>query len=373
MNPHRRVGIVFELERERVSLSSYASTLLRRWHGPPPPATFLLPWLLVGLLSGLLLAAPLAVRAAELDRQLELKIDIEGQQTWKNALQSSKGSTKQHYELVTRLRTDGKLQGANLLDPDFDRRMAIKQEFLKRKGLEQAKRNGAVMNVPHTEEEKRLASAQVQQDMYKCNGDPDCMSSVVERYSAIFAQAAEDSEKPGKPNIGAQLLDQPGRYLFFFGYDGCPNRIHAVQTTHIEGEQAFDKAKKNLVPFSLQRDADSSGNAADQKSLCRRYTIVVDTEDNKIFVENVYLPSPLGVSVSTLNGHSDRQERELPLVEELLDWLTQTLKTAKASGNASATLRLTRPFDGNASVGGLFDGAAKVTLSWSFLPVTTTP
>lgn len=324
--------------------------------------------LAVSVLLGV--GAATGVHAASVERQLEIRIAVDGQQTWRNGLQWSKATTTQRYELVTRLRSDGKLQGANLLDPDMNRRIAIKQEYLRRKGLEEAKRaNGGTPPIPKTDEEKKQASAQVQQEMFNCKGDPDCMSSVVRRYSAIFASAAApDGTAAG---AGGALLDQPGRYLFFFGYEGCPNHIDATQSTHIEGEEAFDRARKSLVPFTLQRDADSAGDAADRKSLCWRYTAVVDTQDQQLFLDNVYLPSPHGTSLRTVHNSPQRSEEDLPPLAEALVWTSQTLRQAAESGAASETLNMGQPLDGNSTVGGRFEGPAKVTLTWSFLPVAS--
>lgn len=316
--------------------------------------------------------AATAVQAAGVERQLEISIAIDGQQTWRNGLQWSKATTTQRYELVTRLRSDGKLQGANLLDPDMNRRIAIKQEYLRRKGLEEAKRaNGGTLPIPKTDEETKQVSAQAQREMFNCNGDPDCMSAVVRRYSAIFASAAApDGVATGAGAAGA-LLDQPGRYLFFFGYEGCPNHIHASQSTHIEGEEAFNRARTSLVPFTLQRDADSAGDAADRKSLCWRYTAVVDTLDQQLFLDNVYLPSPHGASLRTVHNSPQRSEEDLPPLAEALDWTSQTLRQAAESGAASEILNMGQPLDGNSTVGGRFEGPAKVTLTWSFLPTAS--
>lgn len=322
------------------------------------------------LLGAGLALAPAAL-AAELDRQLEIELSVEGQQDWHNGQQWSKGGTTQHYKVSTRLRSDGKLQGANLLDLDFDRRLAIKQEYLRRKGLEEAKRaGGGQVQIPRTDAERAQASQQAQLDMYKCNGDPDCMSAVVQRYSAVFATAPSADGKPAGSEAGAALLDQPGRYLFFFGYDACPSRMEATLATHVEGQIAFDRAGKNLVPFSVARQGQSSGNAADRKFLCRRYTAVVDTQEHRFYLDNVYLPSAHGTTVRTVHGSAQQHEEDLAPMGEALEWASQTLRQADESGSASATLALQSPLDGNATVGGLFSGPGKVTMTWSFLPVS---
>jgi hypothetical protein len=325
-------------------------------------------------LAGAGLALAGAAPAAGLERQLQIELSVEGQQDWHNGQQSSRGSTSQHYKLSTRLRSDGKLQGGNLLDLDFDRRLAIKQEYMRRKGLEEAKRaGGGQVKIPQTDAEREQVSEQAQLDMYKCNGDPDCMSAVVQRYSAVFATAPSADGKPAGSEAGAALLDQPGRYLFFFGYDGCPNRMESMLATQVDGQIAFDRAGKNLVPFSVARRGQSGGDAADQKALCRRYTAVVDTQEHRIYLDNVYLPSARGTIVRTVHGSARQREEDLAPLGEALEWASQTLRQADESGSVSGTLELTAPLDGNATVGGLFSGPGKVTIKWSFLPVPAGP
>lgn len=321
-------------------------------------------------LAGAGLALAGAAAAAQLERQLQIELHVEGQQEWRNGQQSSQGSTSQHYSIRTRLRSDGKLQGGNLLDLDFDRRLAIKQEYMRRKGLEEAKRaGGGEVKIPRNDAERQQLSEQAQLDMYKCNGDPDCMSAVVQRYSAVFASVPSADGKPAGSAAGAQLLDQPGRYLFFFGYDGCPNQMEAALETHVAGQIAFDRAGRNLVPFTLERRGQSSGDAADRKWLCRRYTAVVDAQEHRLYLDNVYLPSAHGVSVRTLHGSPQQREEDLAPLGEALEWASQTLRQADESGSASGELVLRAPLDGNATVGGLFSGPGRVTMKWSFLPV----
>ncbi|WP_029920838.1 hypothetical protein [Nevskia soli] len=318
--------------------------------------------------AGLFLAC--AASAAELEWQLQIELSVEGQQDWHNGQQSSKGSTSQQYSIETRLRSDGKLQGANLLDLNFDQRLAIKQEYMRRKGLEEAKQaGGGQLRIPRTDAERQQVSQQAQLDMYNCRGDPDCMSAVVQRYSAVFATAPSADGEPAGSAAGAALLDRAGRYLFFFGYDGCPNRMKAALETRVEGQIAFDRAGRKLVPFTLERRGQSSGDTADRKSLCRRYTAVVDTQDHRLYLDNVYLPSAHGISLRTLHGSPQQREEDLAPLGEALEWASQILRQADESGSATGELSLKAPLDGNATVGGLFSGSGKVTMKWSFLPI----
>lgn len=324
-------------------------------------------------------ATPANVGAS--DRELNIAVTIDAHQEWHDGLQWSKSTSQQRYEMVTRLRTDGRLMGANLLDLDQDRRIAIKREFMRRRGLENAKRmNGGKLDIPQTPEEKQKASEKVQEEMEKCNGDPDCMTEVVERASAVFAQMEDATDtKNGKAtkDLGAALLDQPGRYLYFFPYKGCPSRVHVTQATRIEGAKAYDKAKKNLVPFVTTRDADYAGDAHDRTYLCSHFTGVVDTQTQDIYIDNVYVPTPKGHTARTMGGSTYSEDGNLPLVTEALGWITANVRKGRDHGDVSANLHIGMPIDADSTVGGVFDGIAKVHMTWTFQPVApasdTTP
>jgi len=57
----------------------------------------------------------------------------------------------------------------------------------------------------------------------------------------------------------------------------------------------------------------------------------------------------------------------------VLPWVTQTLVRNRETGASSATLKLGRPLDGDSTVGGVFDGPAKVAMTWSLVQVPLTP
>ncbi len=324
--------------------------------------------------------APAVTNVGASDRELNIAVTIDAHQEWHYGVQWSKATSQQSYEMVTRLRSDGRLYGANLLDLDQDRRISIKREFMRRHGLEEAKRlNGGKLDIPQTPEEKQKASEKVQEDLEKCNGDPDCMTEVVERASALFAQMEDSTDgKGGKgKDIGAVLLDQPGRYLFFFPFKGCPSRVHVTQNTRIEGAKAYDKAKKNLVPFVTTRQADYTGDNHDRTYLCSNFTGVVDTQNQDIYIDNVYVPTPKGRTSRVMGGSTFTEDGNLPLVTEVLGWITANVRHSKDHGDVTADIHIGMPIDADSTVGGAFDGVAKVHMKWTFQPVApasdTTP
>lgn len=315
---------------------------------------FLAPALaLAGLLAGLGSSGPAA--AAPIDRKLEISVTLDGKQDWRNALQWSKSTTTQRYEFTTGLRSDGKLEGANLLDMEIERRLAIKTEYLRRKGVARLKAEGID---PASPDLQKQISDRMQQDSFKCKGDNVCMSETSGKYAELMAAAMEPDN--------SEIFEGEPRYLFFFGYPGCPNRIHAVNKTHTEGETAYGRNKDHIFPYLLDLNGDSTGSARDQVSMCSYFTVVIDTKDQKMYVENVYLPAAFGRSVRTEFEKTQTQDVDLPIAAPLQGWINQVLRVAPLSGTVDATLPLTLPLDGNSTVLGEFTGTGKATLKWAW-------
>lgn len=297
------------------------------------------------------------------ERQLDVHITVNGKQSWKNALQHTDGSTRQDYVLSTRLRSDGLLYGDNLLDPDTAKRLSIKKQYLARHGLIRLKQqNGG--RLPRTAEE----ISALENKQKDCGIDDRCIGESVERLSAITAlqnNSVEDLEAL----IAAPATGDAARWLYFFGYSGCPNRIAITSETHISGERAYNHARDRLVPWSLDRVANSNGNDEDRSKLCERYTVTVDVRTGDVYVENLYIPSPPGSSRLRRNKTIEEENRELPVAAEMLLWSSEQVRRTRETANFSAHLPANIPFDGDATVLGTFTGNMDVTMSWSFKPV----
>jgi hypothetical protein len=298
-----------------------------------------------------------------LERQLEIKLDVDATQNWRNQQQWSRASTQQHYQLRTRLRSDGRLYHENLLEPDLQQRVRIKSEYYTYQGLLQLRRdNGG--QLPDAAQAAHGFGGQALQQHHDCVDAADCPNAVAERYAAI--SALQNNTLAELEEFIATYDQAGGTYRYFFGYAGCPNRMRLQHRAHFEGEQAYDRDKKKLQPFSLDWTADSNGSADEQARLCQRYVVTLDTGSGAVYLENAFIPSARGAVVSVLSGNSEQRQADLPLPSEVMRWLAEQLDHTPPLLKRSATLHLNRPLDGNATVLGLFDGTAKVDLSWSF-------
>ena len=308
-----------------------------------------------GVFAGLLLGAMTAAVAAPVERTLSISITVDGQQDWRNVLQWSKATTTQRYELSTTLRSDGKLEGANLLNPDLNTRLAIKTEYLRRQGMEKLRQAGIDPKSPNLMSD---LSRRAQQDNFNCKGESVCMSTIGMKYAELMAAAVEPDN--------SEIFSGEPRYLFFFGYPGCTNRVSAAHQYKATGETGYGRNKDKIFPYALSYDGNSKGTAAEQKSLCSSFTVVLDTREQKMFVENVAIPAARGKITRTEFQNTSTTEGELPIPAPLQGWVNETLRHAALSGNTQTSLRLTMPLDGNSTVMGDFTSQAKTTLNWSF-------
>lgn len=293
--------------------------------------------------------------AAPVDRTLNVSIAVDGQQDWKNALQWSKATTTQSYTFSTTLRSDGKLYAANLLEPETDLRMAIKTEYLRQQGAAKLKTMGIDPKSPTLMQD---LSRRAQKANFDCKGEAVCMGNTNNLFAELMAAAVEPDN--------SQLFEGPPRYQFFFGYPGCSNTLRSVVKYDAAGETGYGRNKDKIYPYALKYDGDYAGKPVDQASMCNYFTVVYDSVDKKIFVENTYIPQSRGTVTRTEFGKSTTTEAELPMPAPLQGWVNENLRHAALSGEAKGVLPLTLPLDGNATVLGAFTGEAKATLKWSW-------
>jgi hypothetical protein len=303
----------------------------------------------------LLLAFAGALSAAPLDRTLSVSIALEGTQDWKNALQWSKATTTQSYDFSTTLRSDGKLYGANLLEPDTERRMAIKSEYLRQQGTLKLRAMGIDPKSPTLMQE---LSNKAQKASFDCKGDPVCMGNTGTRFAELMAAAVEPDN--------SHLFEGTPRYRFFFGYPGCSNTIRAVNRYDASGETAYGRNKDKISPYALRYEGDFAGSEQERTALCTFFTVVHDTVEDKLFVENTLIPESRGRITRTEFGRTSNSEGSLPIPAPLQGWVNQTLRHAPTSGQAQDTLALNLPLDGNSTVLGTFTGEARTRLKWSW-------
>lgn len=321
-----------------------------------------------GLACALCALLPGAEAATPIERRLDLTVTIDGEQSWRNVLQWSKGSTRQRYDISVNLHSDGRLYPENLLDPDITKRLAVREEFLTRRGLEDLRRrNGG--KLPTAAQAAQLYSKGSTTENIACKGDDLCTGPLAERFAALAALEANSIE-----DLEAFLDEgdhQPnGRYYYFLGDTRCQARFHGTQQSHVEGMQANDRKKEKLVPFVFDRKADSRGTPDELAALCRRYLITLDTQTGDMYLENAFLPSPQGTTVTKHGDVALTKQGPLPIPVQALDWTSEVVRKTKEAGSAKVSLPFTRPLDGNATVLGDFTGTLKIDMSWSFKPPT---
>lgn len=313
-------------------------------------------------LCALAVAGP-ASAGAPVDRKLTVNITVDGKQDWKNVLQWSKATTTQSYDFSTTVRSDGRLFAPNLLDPDTNTRMAIKTEYLRQQGMARLRAMGVDPKSPNLMQE---LSNKAQKANFDCKGDSVCLSNTGTKFAELMAAAVEADN--------SALFEGEPRYQYFFGFPTCSNTIHAKHQYSATGETAYGRKKDHIYPFSLTYSGDSTGTPLEKESMCTYYTVVVDTLENKMFVENVYIPSAYGkVSRTEFEKTHVEDNKELPVPGPLQGFVNENMRHAAFTGSATTSLPLNLPLDGNATVLGAWTGEAKTTLKWAWTDVAGKP
>lgn len=314
-------------------------------------------------------AGPAAARpAAALERVFEFRLLVDGRQDWKNGQQATVATTRQEYVVRTSLRSDGFLYSDNLLDDDQALRLEIKPQYYARRGLNALKAiNGG--KLPESVEAAEALAERYQKAGVSCFDSYECNNRAVERLAAINALKGNTREELEEFLAAPGIADVP-RYLYFFGYAGCPVSIRIRYDVQVTGIRAFDRDKKKLEPYALSRSADTAGSDDDRKTLCEKYVVTVDTLKGGVDVENLFLPSPPGTSTMSRKGTAlPTESLPLPPPFEVLNWTSEQLRSTPGdSFKQAVTLPLTAPLDGDYTVQGQFSGTAKVSFAWSFKP-----
>ena len=358
-------------------LASLGAVLLAliSWSAIAAPSTTKAPAKAAPAGKAAIAAAPAAAAPAPapvtVERELHIVATVDAAQTWKKndpeypGDQWSKGTTTQRYEITTRLRSDGKLEVRNLLDPDLNARLEAKTIHLARQAKKALEASGQPFVLPKTPEERTAFTQRMNADILTCNGEAICSYEKQMQYAALMAaidypEALEDE-------------DVPGQYLYFLPFKGCPQKSRVTLTMTIEGVR-YNKDADKFVPFKEHRSADTV-DASLGRSMCSHLLAVIDTQDKEkpMFQETILIPRPVGVTEYTESNHTSREEQPQPMPTAVLDWMTESLRHAKPEGTLTATLPLVLPLNANATWLGLWNGEAKVTMQWSFREVPLTP
>jgi len=316
-------------------------------------------------------STPVPVTSLATERTIDFKITVKGDQNWNMGSHQTHGTTDQSYIVSTRVRSDGVLYGDNLLDPDTTTRLAVKHQYFARRGLIRLRAlNGGRLPTTAEEVEALLSKAKVNQD---CGvDDDDCREEAVERVAALEA-LRDNSVADLEALIVAPAYGDTARWLYFFGYKGCPISIHTTNETHAAGERAWNRKKTKYVPWSEDRSANSTGSDEDKVKLCRRYTLTINIRTGDVYLENLFIPSSPGTTIWKMHDKVTTRNDVLPVPIELLNWSSAQLARNRDTVNLTASLVPNVPLDGDYTVLGHFDGKFDVTLSWTFQPVEGAP
>ena len=308
---------------------------------------------------------PLAAQRPQ-ERVFEFKIELNGKQSWKNGLQSTEATTRQRYVVSTRLRSNGFLYSDNLLDTDQAARMEIKPMYYARQGLERIRAaNGG--KLPATVADADALFESYRQKGNRCRDNFECNQQAVEQLAAINAMK-QNSHEDLEAYLDSHGSGPEARYLYFFGYSGCPISMQLQYDVLIKGQRAYDKDRQKLQPYSQVRKADSNGSPDDRKTLCEKYVATVDVKTGTIFVENLFIPAPPGTTQLTINSTTQNLDEKvgLPPPFEVLNWTSARMRQTTEAGSDTATLPLTYALDGDSTVQGTFVGSMDISLRWSF-------
>lgn len=325
--------------------------------------------LLLSPLAQPALAAPVQIPLAAQrpqERVFEFKIEFNGKQSWKNGLQSTEATTRQRYLITTRLRSNGFLYSDNLLDTDQDARLEIKPMYYARQGLERIRAaNGGKLPAAAADADALFES--YRQKGNQCRDNFECNQQAVEQLAAINAMK-QNSREDLEAYLDSHGNGPEARYLYFFGYSGCPISMQMQYDVQVKGQRAYDKGKQKLQPYSLVRKADSAGSEEDRKTLCEKYVVTVDVKTGTVFVENLFIPAPPGTSELTIGTTTQKLDEKigLPPPFEVLNWTSAKMRQTTEAGSETATLPLTYAIDGDSTVLGSFTGSMDISLRWSF-------
>lgn len=316
-------------------------------------------------------AAPAPVQATGpvvQERPFEFRIELTGKQSWKNGAQATEATTRQSYTITTRLRSNGFLYSDNLLDTDQAARMEIKPMYYARQGLERLKAgNGG--KLPATPDDADALFERYRQKGNQCRDSFECNQHAIEQLAAINAMKQNPREDL-EAYLATHGTGPEARYLYFFGYAGCPISLRMRYEVQVKGQRAYDKKKEKLLPYALQRTADSSGSDDDRRTLCEKYVVTVDVKTGAMFVENLFIPAPPGTSLLTIGTTTQTIDEKigLPPPFEVLNWTSARMRQTTESGAEKASLPLNFAIDGDATVQGTFTGTLDIDFRWSFRP-----
>ena len=123
-----------------------------------------------------------------------------------------------------------------------------------------------------------------------------------------------------------------------------------------------------MVPWEVDRYADSQGSPEDVQQLCQRYVASVDVQTGDVYIENLYIPSVQGVTIRSRSGRQKRVDDNLSVPSGVLTWAGERLRKTRETAEYDDSLTASAPFDEDYTILGSFEGEISVKLEWSFKP-----
>lgn len=319
--------------------------------------------------AALVLCGSTSLIAAEKIGRYTVDITVDGQQSWRNGSDWSKSTTRETYHIVTSVKSDGEPDSVNTKDPQFAQKQMAKAARVQAAVQKAQGRSPAA--APPTQEayiaQQKALAEQMQKAQVACKGNQSCLVQAAMQMS----QQSAAIPQPGMPIASAaddaaeNESEDDARFLNYFGYEGCPTQIAIKVEQRSEGAYA-DVA--GMIPWTTTQTADSKGTDHDRMMQCLAATTVYDFKSKTIFTDGFGTPGLRGRyhSKDKLQGETVNDNAEINGSKEALEWVSQLLRQAPASGSKSTVLKPREA--GKGSDGATTDGQIKVSVTWRFEP-----
>ncbi|MCC2658258.1 MAG: hypothetical protein K0Q76_3366 [Panacagrimonas sp.] len=319
----------------------------------------------------LVLSSSTGALAADKIGRYTVEITVDGQGSWKRGSDWTKSTTHETYRIVTSVKSNGEADSVNTKDPQFAQKQMAKAARVQAAVQKAQGRSGAA--APPTQEayvaQQKALAEQMQKAQVACKGNQTCLMQAamqVSQQSAAIPQPAV----PGMPPVDAGAADdadeqQDDRFLNYYGYEGCPTQIAIKIDQRSEGAYA-DVA--GMIPWTTTQTADTKGTDHDRMMQCLSATTVYDIKSQTISTDGFGTPGVRGRyhSKDKLQGETVNDNAEINGSKEALEWVSNLLRHAPASGSKSTVLKPREA--GKGSDGAVTDGQIKVGVTWRFDP-----
>lgn len=309
--------------------------------------------------------------AADKIGRYTVEITVDGHKTWNRGGDWSKSTMRETYRIVTSVKSDGTPGSVNVKDPNYAQKqmaMAARVQAAVQKAQGRTASAPPPTQEAYVAQQKTLAE-QMQKAQAACKGNPSCLVQAamqLSQQSAAIPQPPMPGMPPADPGAADETEEEDDdRYLHYVGYEGCPTQIAIKIDQRHEGAYAD---VVGMIPWTTTQTADTKGTDHDRMMQCLAATTVYDTKDKTIYTDGFGTPAIRGRyhSRDKMQGETVNDDAEIMGTREALEWVSQLLRHAPASGSRSTVLR-----PGEAGKGGdgaVTDGRIKVSVTWRFEP-----